>query len=184
MSYGFVVQNKVTPEPLKEFAKNIKDSYNSFAKAQTSSQLLKAFFIEQPEGNIAPGSESEPKDQYIIPLFSSTESYEDVFVKDFDTNVQLTAPANEEVASEQNAEPPSYNKLLKIMFSSEIYTSLINVGVPIHEFINICTLYNMQIISNPNNTDAANAFAGVKSTLIKNVEIIINAKRYDYEAWS
>jgi hypothetical protein len=95
--------------------------------------------------------------------------------------VQLTAPANEQAVSGQNIEPPSYNKLLKILLSSEMYSSLINVGVPIHEFINICILYNMQIISNPSNTEAANAFSGIKSTLIKNIELTLNAKRYDYE---
>ena len=62
-----------------------------------------------------------------------------------------------------------------------MYNSLINVGVPIHEFVHICILYNMQIISNPNNTGAANVFAGIKSTMTKNIELILNAKKYDYE---
>ena len=184
MSYGFVVQNEITPEPLKEFAKQIKDAYNSFSTAQNSAQLLKAYFIEEPGGTLAPGAGSEPKDQYIIPLFSSTESYEDVLIKDFDVNVQLTAPANQEAVSEQNMEPPSYSKLLKTMLSSELYDCLINVGIPIHEFISVCVLYNMQIISNPSNTDAATAFADLKNTVIKSIELTINAKRYDYEAWS
>ena len=170
LSYGFIVK-ETTPDPLKTFAKSIKDLYNSSSDAKTSSQLSKAYFIEHPDD----------KDQYIIPLFSSTESYEDILIEDFDINVQLTDPGNQKVASEQSIEAPSYNKLLKILLASEMYNSLINVGVPIHEFVHICILYNMQIISNPNNTGAANVFAGIKSTMTKNIELILNAKKYDYE---